>query len=155
MVQRKKNQQARRKRRKPTLRIAIIGLTSCDGCSVAAIDMGAEFIAAVDHFDLGDFFLIMDEKNNKPYDVTFIEGAPLTQENIKHLKAARKRTKVLVSYGACACQGVIPNIKNYIDKGKAVRIKTLREIKLYGSPFRCCAAYDGMINHENEKVQIL
>lgn len=108
------------KRRK--LRVAIVGLTSCDGCSVTAIDMGAEFIAAVDHFELGDFFLIMDEKNKKAqYDVTFIEGAPLTKKNIAALKEARKRTKILVAYGACACQGVIPNIKNYIDKGKAVR----------------------------------
>jgi len=103
------------------LRIAIVGLTSCDGCSVSAIDMGMDFIAAVDHFDLGDFFLIMDEKNKEPYDVTFIEGAPLTKENIKVLKQARKRTKVLVAFGACACQGVIPNIKNYIDKKKAVK----------------------------------
>ncbi|MFA5135387.1 MAG: hypothetical protein WC505_06415 [Patescibacteria group bacterium] len=103
------------------LRIAIVGLTSCDGCSVSAIDMGAEFIGAVDHFELGDFFLIMDEKNNEPYDVTFVEGAPLTKQNIANLKAARKRTKVLVSFGACACHGVIPNIKNHIDKERAVR----------------------------------
>lgn len=103
------------------LRIAIVGLTSCDGCSVAALDMGAEFITSIDHFDLGDFFLIMDEKNDEPYDVTLVEGAPLTKDNIKTLKAIRKRSKVLVAYGACACQGVIPNIKNYIDKSKAVK----------------------------------
>ncbi len=112
------------KRSKPAkkkLRIAIVGLTSCDGCSVSAIDMGAEFIAAVDHFDLGDFFLIMDEKNKQPYDVTLVEGAPLTKDNIKVLKEVRKRTKVLVAFGACACHGVIPNFKNYIDKKKAVR----------------------------------
>ncbi len=107
--------------KKKKLRIAIVGLTSCDGCSVSAIDMGAEFITSIDHFDLGDFFLIMDEKNNEPYDVTLVEGAPLTKENIKTLKAIRKRSKVLVAYGACACQGVIPNIKNYMDKSKAVK----------------------------------
>jgi len=103
------------------LRVAIVGLTSCDGCSVSILDMGLEFIASIDHFDLGDFFIVMDEKNNKPYDVAIIEGAPLTKKNIIALKEIRKRTKYLIGIGACAHFGVIPNIKNYMDKDKAVQ----------------------------------
>ncbi|MFA6098604.1 MAG: hypothetical protein WCV50_02425 [Patescibacteria group bacterium] len=104
------------------LKVAIVGLTSCDGCSVSILDMGLEFIASIDHFELGDFFIIMDEKDKKAfYDVAIIEGAPLTKKNIQALKEIRKRAKYLIGIGACAHFGVIPNIKNYIDKKKAVK----------------------------------
>ena len=63
------------------LRVAIAGLTSCEGCSFAILDLGAEFIGAVDHFDLGDFHLIMNEKKNKKYDY-YSEG------NIDHKDAS-------------------------------------------------------------------
>jgi sulfhydrogenase subunit delta len=103
------------------LRIAIAGLTSCEGCSFAILDLGAEFIGAVDHFDLGDFHLIIDAKGDPLYDITFVDGSPLTKENIKTIKELRKRSKFMIALGACAVNGVIPNIKNYIDKEKAVR----------------------------------
>ncbi len=103
------------------LRISIAGLTSCEGCSFAILDLGLEFIQSVDHFDLGDFHLIMDEVGKKDYDITFIDGSPLTKENEKTVRLLRKHSKYLVALGACACNGVIPNIKNYIDKEKAVK----------------------------------
>lgn len=103
------------------LKISIAGLTSCEGCSFAILDLGLEFIESIDHFDLGDFHLIMDEKPDVKYDITFVDGAPLTKENIRTIKELRRRSKYLISLGACAVNGVIPNIKNYIDKEKAVR----------------------------------
>jgi len=69
------------------LKIAIAGLTSCEGCSFAVLDLGLEFVQAIDHFDLNDFHLIMDEKGDRKYDVTFVDGSPLTKENIKTIKS--------------------------------------------------------------------
>jgi len=103
------------------LRIAIAGLTSCEGCSFAVLDLGLEFVESIDHFDLGDFHLIMDEKGDRQYDICFVDGAPLTKENVKVIKDLRKRSKYLIALGACAVNGVIPNIKNYINKKKAVK----------------------------------
>jgi len=104
------------------LKVAIVGLTSCDGCSVSILDMGLEFIESITHFELGDFFIVMDEKDEKVmYDVAIIEGAPLTKKNIESLKAIRKRAKYLIGIGSCAHFGVIPNIKNYMNKEKAVK----------------------------------
>lgn len=116
------------------LRVAIAGLTSCEGCSFAVLDLGADFIASVDHFDLGDFHLIMDAKKNKKYDITFVDGSPLTKENIKTIKELRKRSKFLIALGACAVNGVIPNIKNYIDKEKAVRYQYPKTYKSVYNP---------------------
>jgi len=117
------------------LKVAIVGLTSCDGCSVSILDMGLEFIASIDHFELGDFFIVMDEKDKKvEYDVAIVEGAPLTKKNIESLKAIRQRAKFLVGIGACAHFGVIPNIKNYIDKGKAVKYQYPKTYKKVENP---------------------
>ncbi len=119
----KKNIRSRRSSKKQEkLKVAIVGLTSCDGCSVSILDMGVEFIASIDHFELGDFFIIMDEKNDQVvYDVAIVEGAPLTKKNIASLKAIRERAKYLIGIGACANFGVFPNIKNHIDKNEAVK----------------------------------
>lgn len=103
------------------LTLAIVGLTSCEGCSFAVLDLGLDFVKLIDHFNLGDFHLIMDERPVKKYDICFVDGAPLTKENIKMIKELRRRSKYLVALGACACNGVIPNIKNYIDKKKAAK----------------------------------
>jgi len=117
------------------LRVAIVGLTSCDGCSVSILDMGLDFIESIDHFELGDFFIIMDEKDEKVmYDVAIIEGAPLTKENIKTLKAIRQRAKYLIGIGACANFGVFPNIKNYMNKEKAVKYQYPKTYKKVFNP---------------------
>ncbi|MFH0805045.1 MAG: hypothetical protein V1916_02505 [Patescibacteria group bacterium] len=116
------------------LKIAIAGLTSCEGCSFAVLDLGADFIASIDHFDLNDFHLIMEERGNRRYDVTFVDGAPLTKENIKTIKELRKRSTYLVALGACACNGVIPNIKNYLDKERAVRYQYPKTFKSVYNP---------------------
>lgn len=125
---------AKNSKKDKKLRVAIIGLTSCDGCSVSILDMGLDFIASIDHFDLGDFFIIMDEKNKQPYDVAIVEGAPLTKKNIQTLKEIRKRSKYLIGIGACANFGVFPNIKNFINKDKAVKYQYPKTYKKVFNP---------------------
>ncbi|TSC52403.1 MAG: coenzyme F420-reducing hydrogenase subunit gamma, partial [Parcubacteria group bacterium LiPW_39] len=55
------------------------------------------------------------------YDVVFVEGAPITEENIARLKDLRARSKFLVALGACAMLGGIAEIKNYQDKFERMR----------------------------------
>jgi sulfhydrogenase subunit delta len=116
------------------IKIAIVGLTSCEGCSFAVLDLGLDFVQAIDHFDLNDFHLIMEEKGDRKYDVTFVDGSPLTKENIKTIKELRRRSTYLVALGACACNGVIPNIKNYIDKEHAVKYQYPKMFKSVYNP---------------------
>ncbi|MBU3901589.1 hypothetical protein KKF25_03010, partial [Patescibacteria group bacterium] len=63
-----------------------------------------------------------EEKEEPPnYDIVFVEGAPITEENIARLKNLRARSKVLVALGACAALGGIAEIKNYQDKNERMR----------------------------------
>ncbi|HRY52727.1 MAG TPA: hypothetical protein P5089_02640 [Candidatus Portnoybacteria bacterium] len=104
------------KNKKPT--IAIVSLTCCEGCQVAILDLGTRFLKLAEHIKIGDFALLEDEPEAPNYDIVFVEGSPITKENIERLKDLRARSKVLVALGACAALGGIAEIKNYQDKNE-------------------------------------
>lgn len=101
--------------------IAIVSLTCCEGCQVAILDLGARFLEVAEHIKIGDFAFLEDTPEAPTYDVVFVEGAPITKENITRLKNLRARSKILVALGACASLGGIAEIKNYQDKNERMR----------------------------------
>ena len=107
------------KNKKPI--IAIVSLTCCEGCQVAILDLGEKFLQLVEHIKIGDFAFLEDTPEAPNYDVVFVEGAPISEENINRLKDLRKRSKFLVALGACAALGGIAEIKNYQDKNERMR----------------------------------
>jgi coenzyme F420-reducing hydrogenase gamma subunit len=95
-------------------KIAIISLTSCEGCQFALLDLGQRFLDLTQKFEMVDFRLLEDEEDTGgDLDIALIEGNPVTEDNVKTLLAARKRSKLLVALGNCAAMGGIPEIKNY------------------------------------------
>jgi len=104
--------------KKPT--IGIFGLTSDEGCAFPIIDQGEKLLKLLEEVELGDFRLLEELPETEFYDVALVEGSVLTQENIKKLKKIRAQSKILVALGACAVIGGIPELKNYIDKDKAI-----------------------------------
>ncbi len=104
---------------KPT--IAIVSLTCCEGCQVAILDLGARFLKLAKQIKISDFAFLEDAPEAPNYDVVFVEGAPITEENITRLKNLRSRSKFLVALGACASLGGIAEIKNYQDKNERLR----------------------------------
>lgn len=108
-----------KKNKKPT--IAIISLTCCEGCQVAILDLGARFLQLAEYIKIGDFALLEDTPATQDYDVVFVEGAPITKENVERLKNLRARSKTLVVLGACAALGGIAEIKNHQDKNERLR----------------------------------
>lgn len=107
------------KNKKPT--IAITSLTCCEGCQVAILDLGARFLEIAEHVKIGDFAFLEDTPDVSHYDVVFVEGAPISEENITRLKKLRAKSKILVALGACAVLGGIAEIKNYQDKFERMR----------------------------------
>jgi len=104
---------------KPT--IAIVSLTCCEGCQVAILDLGERFLELTEKITIGDFAFLEDTPELPNYDIVFVEGAPITKENILRLKDLRKRSKFMVALGACAALGGIAEIKNYQDKFERMR----------------------------------
>lgn len=108
------------KKQKP--KIAIVSLTSCEGCQFALLDLGEKFIEAMDQVDMVDFRLLEDEKDiGEKIDIGFVEGNPMTAANKKTLLELRKRSKILAVVGNCAAMGGVPEIKNYREKKQTVK----------------------------------
>lgn len=99
------------------LKIAIVSLTSCEGCEVAFVDLGKKLLDILERVEVADFKFLKDEEGKgKKVDLVFVEGSPITKEDIKKLQEARARAKVLIVIGNCAALGGVPEIKNYQKK---------------------------------------
>jgi len=104
-------------------KIAIFSLTSCEGCQFSLLDLGEKFFNFLKKVELIDFPLIEEIPFPKriKIDVSFVEGNPITKEDISLLKKIRKESKVLVALGNCAALGGIPEMKEYQGKEKTIR----------------------------------
>ena len=103
-------------------KIAIVSLTSCEGCQFALIDLGEKFSEAMNSVETIDFRLLQDAKDEtKIIDIAFVEGSPMTKANTETLLELRKRSKLLVVIGNCAAMGGVPEIKNYREQKQTAK----------------------------------
>lgn len=115
-------------------KLAIIGLTACEGCQATILDLGQKFLDLLEtDYKLVEMPLIEDEPDVAKYDVVIVEGSVITNQDKYRLKTVRKKSKILIALGACACLGGIPEIKNYTDKQKAVKY-VYKNIKNISNP---------------------
>lgn len=93
-------------------RIAIFSLTSCEGCSLAILELEDRLLDILGAVEIVNFREGMTERS-WDIDIGFVDGAVSTQEDVKDLERFRECSKVLVAIGACACQGGLNTLKNY------------------------------------------
>lgn len=109
------------------IKVAIISLTSCEGCQFAILDLGQEFLALSEKIEISKFRLVEEKSAQRAdpplggYDLAFIEGSPLLKKNYRELKNLRQRTKFLVVLGNCAHTGGVYALRNYINKEKVAK----------------------------------
>jgi len=107
------------KNKKP--RVAIVGLTCCEGCEFAILDLGQKFLDLAKVIDLVEFRMVKDDPpKSGPYDICFIEGSAVTQKNLKVLKELRKVSRMLIVLGNCAHTGGVHRMKNWVGRMKAL-----------------------------------
>lgn len=110
--------------------VAIVSLTSCEGCQFVMLDQGRRFLNWLKKVNLDEFRLIEDSPiTSKYYDICFVEGNPVTKANIKLLKQMRKNSALLVVVGNCAALGGVWEVKNYQAKKKTIR-QVYKKIKV-------------------------
>lgn len=102
-------------------KIGIISLTSCEGCEVSILSLGQKLLNLEKKVDISQFRYLEEEPWPDHFDIVFVEGTPITKEEIKTLKKARKKADKLGVLGNCAALGGVQEIKNYEDKEKIAR----------------------------------
>ncbi len=101
-------------------RIAVHDFTGCEGCELQLANKEetlADFLRAV---HIVEFRQISSEAGGA-CDIALIDGAITRADEVRRLKKIRKKAKVLVAMGSCACFGGVNNMKNAFDLDEANR----------------------------------
>jgi len=96
-------------------RVAIFSLTSCEGCSLAILELEDELLEILEAVEIVNFREGMTERA-WDIDIGFVDGAVSTPEDEKEIQLFRAQCRTLVAIGACACLGGINTLKHYQDE---------------------------------------
>ncbi len=85
-------------------KVAFFDMASCEGCQLALLNCEEIFLNILDLVDIVEFREAMSETSPR-IDIAFIEGSINREMDADRLRSIRARSKLLVSLGACACNG--------------------------------------------------
>lgn len=100
---------------KPKPRLAVWKFASCDGCQLSILDCEDEFLALADAVEIAYFPEATRGVVKGRYDVSLVEGSITTAHDAERIRDVRKRSRVLVTIGACATAGGIQALRNFAD----------------------------------------
>jgi coenzyme F420-reducing hydrogenase gamma subunit len=93
-------------------KVAFFDFASCEGCQLQVANMGELLLSVLGAVEVVEFREAMSEKWDGEYDVSFIEGSITTLHAVERIKDLRKRSKLIVAFGACAVTGGVTGMKN-------------------------------------------
>ena len=104
-------------------KVAFYWCASCGGCEEAVVDLAEDILTVVGAVDIVLWPVAMDFKKSdiearpdKSIVAAFINGAVRTSEQEEWVRLLRKKSQVVVSFGACANSGGIPALANQSRK---------------------------------------
>lgn len=92
-------------------KVGIYGFTGCAGDQLTIIHSENRLISFFDRVEIVSFRMAQSNNRETDLDIAFIEGSITTEEQKEKIIAIRKRTKVLVPIGVCACFGGLQSMK--------------------------------------------
>lgn len=108
---------------KEKLKIAFYWAASCGGCEIAVLDVNEKILDVVAAADIVFWPVALDFKYkdveampDKSIDVCLFNGAIRNEENEHIAKLLRKKSKILVAFGSCACDGCVIGLANLWDR---------------------------------------
>ena len=96
------------------LKLATVWLDGCAGCHMSLLDLDEGILTVAEQADLVYSPLVDATEFPEGVDVTLVEGAVSSQEDVARLREIRARTRVLVSLGDCATTGNVPAMRNSV-----------------------------------------
>lgn len=94
------------------VKIATVWLDGCSGCHMSFLDMDERLLEVAAKADLVYSPLVDPKEFPEMVDVTLVEGAVSSEEDLEKIQKVRKHTKVLVSLGDCAVTANVPGMRN-------------------------------------------
>lgn len=110
--------------RLPKKKIGFYWASACGGCEVAVLDIDENILKVAELADIFMWPVAMDYKfsdleamKDGEFDAIFFNGAIRNDEEEHLANLFRKKSKVLVAFGACSCFGGIPSLANLYSIG--------------------------------------
>lgn len=96
------------------IRVATTSLAGCFGCHMSFLDMDERILTLAEHVEF-DRSPLTDIEHCSPCDIGLVEGGVCNAENVHTLREFRRQCKILVAVGACAINGGLPAMRNFIS----------------------------------------
>ena len=103
------------------VKVATVWLDGCSGCHMSMLDMDAAIIALARKIDIVYGPLVDAQEFPEGVDVTLVEGAVSSQDDLNKIHKIRQRTSVLISMGDCAVTGNVPGMRNSVPVQKLLQ----------------------------------
>lgn len=94
------------------VRLATVWLDGCSGCHMSFLDMDERLVELAQQVDVVYSPLVDPKQFPDSVDVTLVEGAVSSNEDLEKIRHIRERTKYLISLGDCAVTGNVPSMRN-------------------------------------------
>jgi NAD-reducing hydrogenase small subunit len=95
-------------------RLATVWLDGCSGCHMSFLDIDERLLELTDRIELVYSPLVDRKDFPDEVDVTLVEGAVSSEEDLEKIRHIRRHTRILVSLGDCAVMGNVPSLRNTI-----------------------------------------
>lgn len=102
------------------VKVATGWLQCCSGCHIAFLDMHQELTEILDRISLVSS-PVMDIKEIPEVTIGIVEGAVGNRHNVHILQEFRRKSKILVALGTCACFGGISGLRNLYHKQEVLQ----------------------------------
>ncbi len=96
-------------------RLGVFKFASCDGCQLSLLDCEDELLDIVEHLEIGYFLEAARKPLEGEFDLALVEGSISAPEQLEQIQDVRRRSRFLVTIGACATAGGIQALRNWGD----------------------------------------
>jgi NAD-reducing hydrogenase small subunit len=95
-------------------RLATVWLDGCSGCHMSFLDIDEKLLELADQIELVYSPLVDRKDFPEDVDITLVEGAVSSEEDLEKIRHIRGRTRILISLGDCAVTGNVPSLRNSV-----------------------------------------
>ncbi len=94
------------------VKLATIWLDGCAGCHMSLLDIDEALVAVAEKVDIVYGPLVDAQEFPEDVDVTLVEGAVSSHDDLEKIKVVRSRSRLVVALGDCATTSNVPAMRN-------------------------------------------
>jgi coenzyme F420-reducing hydrogenase gamma subunit len=94
-------------------RLGVFKFASCDGCQLSLLDCEDELLTVAGAVEIGYFLEATRRPLTGEFDLTLVEGSISAPEQLEQIQDVRRRSRFLITIGACATAGGIQALRNW------------------------------------------